>query len=71
MGCGAYGCPPLQVAEEMKSIILEQEFEGWFQEVLFAVYSNNRIGLANNKAFTDVMAGSRLPFGLGKIFGST
>ncbi|KAH6916403.1 hypothetical protein BKA70DRAFT_1419318 [Coprinopsis sp. MPI-PUGE-AT-0042] len=30
MGCGAYACPPKLVAEEMKSILLEKEFSGWF-----------------------------------------
>lgn len=69
MGCGAYGCPPLQVAEEMKSILLEQEFEGWFQEIIFAVYSTKQVGEANNKVFTQVMKGSKLPFGLDRIFG--
>ena len=38
IGCGAYGCPPLTVAQEMKSIIEEKEFDGWFQEVVFAIF---------------------------------
>jgi len=58
MGCGAYGCPPRQVAEEMKSILLEDEFKGWFKEIVFAVYSNNGIGEKNNNIFTEVFAGS-------------
>lgn len=56
MGCGAYACPPRQVAQEMKSILLEKEFEGWFKEIVFAVYSNDRVGQENNKIFTEVMA---------------
>lgn len=39
MGCGAYGCPSGQVAREMKAILLEEEFKGWFGGVVFAVYS--------------------------------
>lgn len=42
MGCGAYECPPEQVAEEMKAIILEDEFKGWFRDVVFAVYATAR-----------------------------
>ncbi|KAF9266080.1 hypothetical protein L218DRAFT_94875 [Marasmius fiardii PR-910] len=44
MGCGAYGCPPQQVAEEMKSILFEEEFKGWFRNVTFAVYSRSSDG---------------------------
>ena len=39
MGCGAYRCPPRQVAEEMKVILQEAEFKGRFREIIFAVYS--------------------------------
>ncbi len=42
MGCGAYNCPPVLVANEMKSILLEHEFKGWFKKVTFAVYSKGR-----------------------------
>lgn len=41
MGCGAYGCPPRVVAEEMKNILLEDEFKGWFKSIVFAVYKTN------------------------------
>ncbi|KIY44997.1 hypothetical protein FISHEDRAFT_67243 [Fistulina hepatica ATCC 64428] len=40
MGCGAYGCPPEQVANEMKAILSSPEFAGWFKRVVFAVYGN-------------------------------
>lgn len=39
MGCGAYLCPPRQVAEEMRAILLEPEFKGWFRDIVFAVYT--------------------------------
>jgi uncharacterized protein (TIGR02452 family) len=38
MGCGAYGCPPCLVAEEMKCILLEDEFKHAFRRVVFAIY---------------------------------
>jgi len=54
MGCGAYGCPPRQVAEEMKAILFDEEFVGWFKEVVFAVYPAGRTGKTNYDVFTEV-----------------
>jgi hypothetical protein len=54
MGCGVYGCPPRQVAEEMKSILFEEEFVGWFKEVVFAVYPAGRTGEINYRTFKEV-----------------
>ena len=55
MGCGAYECPPRQVAEEMKAILFEAEFRGRFREIAFAVYStpHNR----NYEVFKEVLDG--------------
>ena len=60
MGCGAYRCPPQLVAEEMRSILLDPEFKGWFRDVVFAVYTvpggiNFEIF---DKVFEDVEVGS-------------
>ncbi|KII87163.1 hypothetical protein PLICRDRAFT_246234 [Plicaturopsis crispa FD-325 SS-3] len=55
MGCGAYGCPSKQVAEEMKAILLDEEFKGWFREIVFAVYSNQWNG--NFSVFQQVFDG--------------
>lgn len=52
MGCGAYYCPPRQVAEEMRSILLEPEFRGWFREIVFAVYTTP--GGTNFDVFSEV-----------------
>ncbi|EKM82189.1 hypothetical protein AGABI1DRAFT_112279 [Agaricus bisporus var. burnettii JB137-S8] len=41
MGCGAYGCPPKLVSQEMKNILLDPEFNNYFEKVVFAVYSKN------------------------------
>jgi len=54
MGCGAYHCPPRQVAEEMKSILFDEEFVGWFKEVVFAVYPAGRTGQMNYDIFKEV-----------------
>ncbi|EGN95108.1 hypothetical protein SERLA73DRAFT_113884 [Serpula lacrymans var. lacrymans S7.3] len=57
LGCGAYRCPPRLVAEEMKAILLEPEFRGWFRHIVFAVYSSNRNGPGNFGVFKDALDG--------------
>lgn len=55
MGCGVYGCPPRQVADEMKSILLEDEFKGWFRNIVFAVYKSlDRATSPNYDIFKEV-----------------
>ncbi|KAF9003129.1 hypothetical protein BDZ89DRAFT_1081153 [Hymenopellis radicata] len=54
MGCGAYLCPPRLVATEMKNILLEDEFRGWFRRVVFAVYSTKGNGSGNFEVFQEV-----------------
>lgn len=54
MGCGAYRCPPRLVAEEMKAILLEDEFKGYFREVVFAVYSHPDDPVSNYEIFKSV-----------------
>ncbi|KAJ3567556.1 hypothetical protein NP233_g6292 [Leucocoprinus birnbaumii] len=55
MGCGAYGCPPKVVANEMKSILLDEEFSNYFERVVFAVYSKG--GNGNFSVFSEVFKG--------------
>jgi hypothetical protein len=57
MGCGAYACPPKVVAEEMRSILLENEFKGWFGKVVFAVYSHPGDGPTNFSVFSEAFKG--------------
>ncbi|KAH7090116.1 hypothetical protein BKA62DRAFT_725744 [Auriculariales sp. MPI-PUGE-AT-0066] len=60
MGCGVYGCPPRQVAEEMRDALQSDEFRGWFRRVDFAVYSTkdpNFVGTNNFDIFYDVFQG--------------
>ncbi|TCD70395.1 hypothetical protein EIP91_003476 [Steccherinum ochraceum] len=57
MGCGAFNCPPAQIAEEMKAILLEDEFRGWFREVVFAVYAG---GSPNFDIFRSTLDGVEL-----------
>ena len=54
MGCGAYGCPPRDVAEEMKAVLFDEEFVGWFKEVIFAIYPAGRTGQRNYDVFKEV-----------------
>lgn len=58
MGCGAYQCPPIEVAEEMRAILLESEFKGWFREVVFAVYAT--ASGKNYDVFKRILDGVRL-----------
>lgn len=51
MGCGAYRCPPEVVAREMRSILEDEEFAGWFEDVLFAVYAAGDVGQRNLTVF--------------------
>ncbi|KAJ7198850.1 hypothetical protein GGX14DRAFT_665440 [Mycena pura] len=57
MGCGAYACPPRLVATEMRNILLEPEFRGWFKKVVFAVYSRPSNGPGNFEHFKAVFKG--------------
>ncbi|KAF7304278.1 hypothetical protein HMN09_00829300 [Mycena chlorophos] len=54
MGCGAYACPPRRVALEMRDVLLEPEFSGWFKKVVFAVYSRPENGPGNFGIFEEV-----------------
>ncbi|PVI01057.1 hypothetical protein DM02DRAFT_366771 [Periconia macrospinosa] len=54
MGCGAYGCPPKAVAEQMKSALELEEFAGWFENVVFAVYAAGPTGHGNLETFKQV-----------------
>ncbi|KAJ7025594.1 hypothetical protein C8F04DRAFT_134158 [Mycena alexandri] len=54
MGCGAYGCPPRVVATEMRDILVEAEFRGWFKKVVFAIYSRPGNGPGNFEIFEGI-----------------
>ncbi|CAD0107035.1 unnamed protein product [Aureobasidium uvarum] len=54
LGCGAYGCPPGLVAEEMEDVLGEEEFRGWFERVVFAVYAKGPVGKRNLELFREV-----------------
>lgn len=58
MGCGAYGCPPRRIAEEMKAILCEEEFKGWFKHIILAIYSKVDNGEGNFRVFREVWAGA-------------
>lgn len=54
LGCGAYRCPPQLVAREMKQVLEEEEFRGWFERVVFAVYGTGPVGKRNLEVFRKV-----------------
>lgn len=54
LGCGAYRCPPKLVAREMKQVLEEEEFGGWFERVVFAVYGAGPVGKRNFEVFRAV-----------------
>ena len=56
MGCGAYRCPPGLVAKEMKKALGNEEFEGWFESVAFAVYAAGSQEKKNLEAFRQTFA---------------
>jgi uncharacterized protein (TIGR02452 family) len=58
MGCGAYGCPPRAVAQEMKEALEGEEFKGWFESVAFAVYAAGLAGKRNLQIFSEVFEGA-------------
>ena len=57
LGCGAYRCPPELVAREMKGVLEEEEFRGWFERVVFAVYGKGPVGERNLRVFREVFGG--------------
>ncbi|KEQ69497.1 hypothetical protein M436DRAFT_56092 [Aureobasidium namibiae CBS 147.97] len=57
LGCGAYRCPPELVAREMKGVLEEEEFRGWFDRVVFAVYGKEPVGERNLGVFREVFDG--------------
>ncbi|KIJ65223.1 hypothetical protein HYDPIDRAFT_131629 [Hydnomerulius pinastri MD-312] len=60
LGCGAYRCPAKLVAREMKAILCEPEFKGWFRKVTFAVYSTADNGGSNFDIFKGELDGVQL-----------
>lgn len=54
LGCGAYRCPPQLVAREMKQVLEEEEFRGWFERVVLAVYGTGPVGKRNLEVFQKV-----------------
>lgn len=57
LGCGAYRCPPELVARGMKGVLAEEEFRGWFERVIFAVYGKGPMGKRNLMVFREVFGG--------------
>ncbi|KAG6885535.1 hypothetical protein C0993_000320 [Termitomyces sp. T159_Od127] len=50
-GCGVYKCPPVLVAKEMRAILEENEFRGWFRQIVFAIRNRSETGQFNFDVF--------------------
>lgn len=49
LGCGAYGCPAKQVSLIFKEVLEEDEFNGRFEEICFAILEDGNSVRDNNK----------------------
>ena len=54
-GCGAFACPPERVASLFKQTLEEQEFQGIFREINFAIIEDNNSHGRNFNAFNAVL----------------
>lgn len=54
-GCGAFVCPPERVASLFKQTLEEQEFQGIFREINFAIIEDNNSHGRNFNAFNAVL----------------
>lgn len=53
-GCGAYHCPPKQIAEAFKKMIYSDKFINQFEEIRFAVWNNPDVIINNYVIFHEV-----------------
>jgi len=61
LGCGAFHNPPRHVAELFREVLFEEEFDGAFERVCFAIKDDhNSRGDSNYIAFRDVLDGLSL-----------
>ncbi|KAH8827875.1 hypothetical protein DL96DRAFT_1527695 [Flagelloscypha sp. PMI_526] len=59
-GAGAYGNPPQLVAENMRDILLENEFAGYFDQVVFAIKSRKTNSEGSFSVFQTVFKGIKI-----------
>ncbi|KAL2860737.1 uncharacterized protein BJX67DRAFT_329083 [Aspergillus lucknowensis] len=61
LGCGAFGNPPHEVADCWVEVLEEQEFRGWFSNIVFAVMSGRSLqGYDNFQVFHSKLHGLRV-----------
>ncbi|KAH8703277.1 hypothetical protein BGW36DRAFT_84782 [Talaromyces proteolyticus] len=53
LGCGVFGNPPKRVAQLFRNVILEDEFRGRFDEIVFAILDRALVG--NFEIFRDII----------------
>ncbi|OQE24583.1 hypothetical protein PENSTE_c007G09367 [Penicillium steckii] len=59
IGCGVFGHPPKVVAQLWAEVLSENEFEGWFETIVFAVW-DPKPPHKNFLAFSEVLSGHKL-----------
>ena len=61
LGCGAFNNPPKHVAELFRDVLCEEEFDGAFNKICFAVKSDhNSNGGTNFNAFKNILDGYKI-----------
>lgn len=54
LGCGAFRNPPRVIARTFKDILVEDEWKGYFEEIIFAIL--DRPGGPNLQAFHEILS---------------
>ncbi|KAL5340836.1 hypothetical protein BJX70DRAFT_95796 [Aspergillus crustosus] len=57
LGCGAFGHPREEAADCWVDVLQEQEFRGWFQDIVFAVLGKGSTGHQNFSVFKQKLDG--------------
>lgn len=53
LGCGVFGNPPKRVAQIFRKVVLEEEFAGRFDEIIFAILDTR--GSKNSQVFQELL----------------
>lgn len=59
LGCGGFGHPPKAVAQLWADVLSEEEFEGWFETIVFAIW-DPKPPYKNFLAFSEVLSAQSL-----------
>lgn len=59
LGCGVFGHPPSEVATCWRNVLHEPEFDGWFETIIFAIFTprSDPMNDENFRTFRSVLTG--------------